>query len=182
MVMCMSLLIATTMLMAQNGTKKYGIKSGTISMVSEVMGQKIESTSYFDDYGNLEASNTKTFGMEIATLSRDGKMYMVNKAAKQVEESSNPISINFLDLSEATISKYKIKRIGSETVAGKDCVKYTAEITQMGQTVKATYSVWRGICMKSVVDTEAGLTATSRVISVVEGKVDPSLFIVPTFD
>ena len=59
MVMCMSLLVATTMLMAQDGAKKYGIKSGTITMVSEVMGQKIESKSYFDDYGALEASKER---------------------------------------------------------------------------------------------------------------------------
>lgn len=181
MVMCMSLLMATTMLMAQNGTKKYGIKSGTITMVSEVMGQKIESTSYFDDYGNLEASNTKTFGMEIATISRDGKVYMVNKAAKQVQEMPAQENVNFLNLSDEIISKYKIQEVGNETVAGKDCVKYTLEVSQMGQTVKLTVSVWNGIPMKTLTNAN-GTEVTATVTNLVEGDVDPALFIVPKFD
>ena len=180
MVMCMSLLMATTMLMAQNGTKKYGIKSGTITMVSEVMGQKIESTSYFDDYGNLEASNTKTFGMEISTILRDGKTYMVNHSAKQVQELPVQESVNYLNLTDEVISKYKIQEVGNETVAGKDCVKYTMEVSQMGQTLKLTVSVWNGIPMKTVTNAN-GTDVTATVTEVTEEDVDASMFEVPTF-
>lgn len=181
MVMCMSLLVATTMLMAQDGAKKYGIKSGTITMVSEVMGQKIESKSYFDDYGALEASNTKTFGMEIATISRDGKIYIVNKAAKQVQEMPAQDNVNYLNMSDEIVSKYKIQEVGNETVAGKDCIKYTMEVSQMGQTLKLTVSVWNGIPMKTVTNAN-GTEVTATVTSIEEGDVDASMFEVPTFE
>lgn len=175
------MLMASSILLAQDASKKYGIKSGTITTVSEVMGQKIESKSYFDDYGALEASNTKTFGMEISTISRDGKLYMVNKAAKQVQEMPAQDNVNYLDLSDAIISKYKIQEVGNETVAGKDCVKYTMEVSQMGQTLKLTVSVWNGIPMKTVTNAN-GTEVTATVTKLEEGDVDPSLFIVPTFE
>ena len=97
------LLIASTLLMAQDASKKYGIKSATITTVSEVMGQKIESKGYFDDYGNLQSSKANTFGMEISTILRDGKTYMVNHSAKQVQEMPAQESINYLDLTDASI-------------------------------------------------------------------------------
>ena len=42
-------------LIAQNAPKKYGVKSGTVKVVTEEMGQKAEGISYFDDCGALEA-------------------------------------------------------------------------------------------------------------------------------
>ena len=96
------------------------------------MGQKIESKGYFDDYGNLQSSKANTFGMEISTILRDGKTYMVNHSAKQVQEVPAQESINYLDLTDEIIAQYKIQEVGKETVAGKDCVKYTMEVSQMG--------------------------------------------------
>ena len=64
-VCCLSLLAATTLMLGQNAPKKFEIKSGRFTLVSEVMGQKVESKNYFDDYGNLQASVTSAFGMEL---------------------------------------------------------------------------------------------------------------------
>lgn len=174
------LLVASTILMAQDASKKYGIKSGTITTVSEVMGQKIESKGYFDDYGNLQSSKASTFGMEISTILRDGKTYMVNHSAKQVQELPVQESVNYLDLTDEIIAKYKIQEVGKETVAGKDCVKYTMEVSQMGQTIKLTVSVWNGIPMKTVTNAN-GTEMTATVTEVTEEEVDASLFEVPSF-
>lgn len=175
------LTVATTMLMAQDGAKRYGIKSGTITMVSDVMGQKIESTSQFDDYGNLEVSSTNSFGMEITTILRDGKTYMVNRSAKQVQEIPQQESVNYLNLTDEIVKKYKIKEAGKDTVIGKECVKYTMEISQMGQTAKLTVSVWCGIPLKTVTSA-GGMTITATAKSFVEEEVDASLFVIPTFN
>ena len=174
------LLVASTMLLAQDASKKYGIKSGIITTVSEVMGQKIESKGYFDDYGNLQSSKTSTFGMEISTILRDGKTYMVNHSAKQVQEMPTQESINYLDLTDEIVAKYKIQEVGKEKVAGKDCVKYTMEVSQMGQTAKLTVSVWKGIPMKTVTSAN-GMDVTATVTEVTEKEVDASVFEIPTF-
>ena len=66
--------MALTM-MAQEAPQKYGIKSGTVKAVTEMMGQKIESTACFDCFGALEASQTQINGMDVTTVVRDGKTY-----------------------------------------------------------------------------------------------------------
>lgn len=174
------LLMVSTLMMAQDASKKYGIKSGIITTVSEVMGQKIESKGYFDDYGNLQSSKANSFGMEVSTIHRDGKTYMVNHSAKQVQEMPFQESINYLDLTDEIIAKYKIKEAGNDTVAGKDCVKYTLEVSQMGQTAKLTVSVWNGIPMKTVTSA-GGMDVTATVTEVKEEEVDASVFEIPSF-
>ncbi|MBO5595189.1 MAG: DUF4412 domain-containing protein [Bacteroidales bacterium] len=180
-VFCLSLLAATTLMLGQEAPKKFGIKSGSFTLVSEVMGQKVESKSYFDDYGNLQADRTNAFGMELTTISRDGKTYMVNPAAKQVQEMPFQESINYLDLTDEVIAKYKIKEIGHETVAGKECVKYTMEVSQMGQTAHLTVSVWQGIPMKTVTSV-SGTDVATTVTDIAEEAVDASMFTVPSFE
>lgn len=180
-VCCLSLLAATTLMLGQNASKKFEIKSGRFTLVSEVMGQKVESKNYFDDYGNLQASVTSAFGMELTTISRDGKTYMVNAAAKQVQEMPVQESVNYLDLTDEVVAKYKIKEVGNETVVGKECVKYTMEVSQMGQTAYITVSVWQGIPMKTVTSV-SGTDVAATITEIVEEPVDAALFTVPSFE
>lgn len=180
-VCCLSLLAATTLMLGQNAPKKFEIKSGRFTLVSEVMGQKVESKNYFDDYGNLQASVTSAFGMELTTISRDGKTYMVNAAAKQVQEMPVQESVNYLDLTDEVVAKYKIKEVGNETVVGKECVKYTMEVSQMGQTAHLTVSVWQGIPMKTVTSV-SGTDVAATVTEIIEEPVDAALFTVPSFE
>lgn len=175
-----ALMMAMAVMMAQDAPKRYGIKSGEVKTVTEMMGQRIESPSWFDNYGALMASKANANGMEVSTIMRDGKTYMVNFAAKQVQEMPTQESINYLKLDEATIAKYKIKEIGTDTVAGKECVKYSLEVTQMGQTAKLTVSVWNGFPMKSVTST-MGIELVSTITEIKECEVDPSKFEIPSF-
>ena len=177
-----ALLVAGTAL-AQTG-QTYGIKSGTITTETDMMGTKIKATTTFDEYGALSYSRTKTemMGMTIdmATLTKDGKTYMINYGDKTVQEMPAQESINYMDLNEKTIAKYKVKELGQEVVGGKECTQYSVEINQMGQTAKAKTSVWKGIPMKTVTET-MGMSVTALVVDLQEGPVDASLFEVPKF-
>lgn len=118
--------------------------------------------------------------MEITQIVRDGKTYMVNHSAKKVQEMPTQESINYLNMDEATIAKYKIVEDGKETVAGKECTRYKMEVSQMGQTAKLTVSVWQGFPMKTVTST-MGMDITATIIEVTECEVDASLFEIPSF-
>ena len=173
----MLLVAATTFAQAP----RYGIKSGSYKTEMDMMGQVITNTTYFDDFGAKEATSMSMMGMEMTQISKDGKTYLVNKGEKSVQEMpQQQQSINYLNLTDEVIAKNKIKETGKETVSGKECTVYTAEISQMGQTAKATVSVWNGIAMKSVIDA-GGFGITQKVVEVTEGPVDAALFEVPKF-
>ena len=173
---CAVLLVAATAF----GQNRYGIKSGSYKTEMDMMGQVITNTTYFDDYGAKEVTSMNMMGMEMTTLMKDGKTYMINKGEKSVQEMPARESINYLNLTDEVIAKNKIKETGKETVSGKECTVYTAEISQMGQTAKATVSVWNGFAMKSVIDA-GGFAISQKIVEVTEGPVDAALFEVPTF-
>ena len=178
--LCAVLLVAVAA-MAQNGTKYYGIKSGTIKVEMDMMGQTIPSTIYFDDYGAKQATSMSMMGMEMTQINKDGKMYLVNKGEKSVQEMpQQQEQINYLNLTDEVKAKYKIKEVGKETVAGKECTTYTVEVSQMGQTVKTTVSVWNGIAMKTVADA-GGFSMSQKVTEVKEAPVDAAIFEIPKF-
>ena len=89
-------------------------------------------------------------------------------------------NVNYLNLTPETIKKYNVKEVGKEKVAGKDCIKYTAEIEQMGQKVQVNASVWNGYAMKSTIDM-GGFSISTEVIEFNEGAVDEKLFEIPKF-
>ena len=176
---CAVLLVAVTA-MAQDGAKRYGIKSGSYKTEMDMMGQVITNTTYFDDYGAKEVTSMSMMGMEMTQLSKDGKMYIINKGEKSVQEMPNRESINYLNLTDEVIAKNKIKEVGKETVSGKECTNYSIEMNQMGQTAKATVSVWNGFVMKTNIDA-GGFAISQKVTEVTEGPVDAALFEVPKF-
>ena len=178
--LCAVLLVAVAA-MAQNGTKYYGIKSGTIKIEMDMMGQTVPSTIYFDDYGAKQATSISMMGMEMTQINKDGKMYLVNKGEKSVQEMpQQQEQINYLNLTDEIKAKYKIKEVGKETVAGKECTTYTVEVSQMGQTVKTTVSVWNGIAMKTTADA-GGFSMSQKVTEVKEAPVDAAIFEIPKF-
>ena len=186
-IVCAALLV-TVAALAQEAPKKFGIKSGEFTTETDLMGQKMNATTYFDDYGNKQYSRTKMsmMGMDIdmATLQRDGKTYMINYGDKTVQEGGmqgmGRQEINFLNLTDEVIAKNKIKEVGEEEVSGKPCKVYTTEVSQMGQTAEVKVYVWEGIPMKTVTNA-MGMEIVAKVIEVKEGDVDATLFDVPKF-
>ena len=175
---CAVLLVAATAF-AQN--ERYGIKSGSYKTEMDMMGQTITNTTYFDDFGAKEVTEMNMMGMEIMQINKDGKNYIVNKGEKSVQEMpAQQQSINYLHLTDEVIAKNKIKEVGKETVAGKECTNYTLEMNQMGQTAKATVSVWNGFAMKTTIDL-GGFAMTTKVTEINEGPVDAAKFEIPKF-
>ncbi|MBR2225135.1 MAG: hypothetical protein IJ893_03275 [Bacteroidales bacterium] len=173
---CAVLLVAVTAM----GQNRYGIKSGSYKTEMDMMGQTITNTTYFDDYGAKEVTEMDMMGMQMTQISKDGVIYIVNKGDKSVQEMPGRDQINYLNLTDEIIAKYKVKEIGNETVSGKECTIYTAEINQMGQTAKATVSVWNGFAMKSSIDM-GGFAMNQKIVEINEGPVDAAKFEVPKF-
>ena len=174
---CALLLVAAT---AFAQTQRYGIKSGSYKTEMDMMGQTITNTTYFDDFGAKEVTSMSMMGMEMTQISKDGKMYLVNKGEQSVQEMPQQQSINYLNLTDEVIAKNKIKETGKETVSGKECTVYTLEMNQMGQTAKATVAVWNGFTMKTTIDA-GGFAISTKVTEIQEGPVDAALFEVPKF-
>ena len=173
---CAVLLVAATAF----GQNRYGIKSGSYKTEMDMMGQTITNTTYFDDFGAKEVTEMDMMGMQMTQISKDGVMYLVNKGEKSVQEMPGRDQINYLNLTDEIIAKYKVKEIGNETVSGKECTIYTAEINQMGQSAKATVSVWNGFAMKSTIDM-GGFAMSQKIVEINEGPVDAAKFEVPKF-
>lgn len=174
--------------MAQEGTKKYDIKSGMLKTTTEVMGQVTETVLYFDNYGAQEVTKVKMdvpgMGeMEISTIVKDGKTWVVNHTMKQVQEvpDQGMTDLNFTALTEEAIAEYKVKEAGKETVLGKECTKYTYEVVAQGQKASMTSWVYKGLPLKSVTAL-AGMEITMEAAEFLENiMVLPQTFEVPTF-
>lgn len=171
-------------IMAVAQEKKYNIKSGMMNTITNVMGQRVESILYFDDYGNLECSLTKnskggTELFEVSTISKGGIMYIVNPLSKQIQEIPIPETINYLHLTPEIIKEYNIQELGSEKVLGKDCVKYSAETLQSGQKSSVIIWVWEGLPLKTIT-TSNGIEISVAVSELhINMPIDQNVFAVP---
>ena len=137
---------------AQAQEKLYTVKSGIVTMEMDMMGQKIVQEVYFDDYGAKQATLSDFGGMKSRSIVVDGETVMVNddeKTAMKMPMMGQRETVNFSNLDEKTIKKYKVKELGTETVAGKECKKYEVTLFMMGQPQKQTVWVYKGITLKS---------------------------------
>lgn len=170
----------------QEAVKKYEMKSGIAKMKMSLMGQAVESTVYFDDYGALEATKSKISmpGMgdiETTTISKGGKTYVVIPSMKQVQEQPVQEGINYIALTDEVIAKNKIEKVGTDIVCGKECIKYTAEVTEQGQKATSIVSVYKGFPLKSVTSV-SGIEIVTEVIEFTEDAfVIDLLFEVPVY-
>ncbi len=176
------LFMAAGVVSAQNA--KYEIKSAIIKKVSTVMGQKVESTVYIDDYGQKEMSETvmNAGGTEkhILTIMNGDSLVTVDmdmKTAQIVKLPQKPV--NYLKISDEDKEMYKLQELGEENVLDKSCKKYSLEVNQGGQTAQVTTWVWKGIPLKSETSV-GGMNMTEEVTEIQEGaEVPADKFVVP---
>lgn len=149
----------------------YEVKSGIVTMEMEMMGRKIVQEIYFDEYGAKQAMIMEMRGKKMRAVEADGEYILIDDEAltafrmPAMGMGSNE-KINFLDKSEKNIKKNKIKELGTEVIAGKECTKYSVAIFMMGQVVKQHVWVYKGITLKTAISTdygEMGMAATSLV-------------------
>ena len=157
------LIIAVMCLMCMSAKAQvnmYEVKSGIVTMEMDMMGRKIVQEIYFDDYGAKQATIMEFQGKKMRAIDVKGENVMIddeNKTATKMPAMGMVNEkINFLDKSEKNIRKNKIKEIGTEVVAGKECTKYTVAVFVMGQVIKQTVWVYKGITLKSSISTDFG--------------------------
>ena len=157
------LIIAVMCLMCMSAKAQvnmYEVKSGIVTMEMDMMGRKIVQEIYFDDYGAKQATIMEFQGKKMRAIDVKGENVMIddeNKTAtKMPAMGMTNEKINFLDKSEKNIRKNKIKELGTETVAGKECTKYSVAVFVMGQVLKQTVWVYKGITLKSSISTDFG--------------------------
>ena len=184
------LALVTLSMAAQNNepVKKYGFKSATAKISTDMMGQKIESTAYIDEYGAKECQKVKMSipgmgDMESGSISKDGKTWSVNYTMKQVQEVPvNPDDQpNFNNITDAAKEKFKIKELGTEKVLDKECQVYTLETEAQGMTASLKVWCYKGFALKTITEV-SGMVITTTVTEFKEdAAVLPQVFDVPKY-
>lgn len=168
---------------AQAQEKIYEVKSGIVTMEMDMMGQPMTQDIYFDDYGAKQVMVSDFGGMKMRTLSIDGSNVMVNDTEKTATRmpamGGEQDKVNFCNLTEKVIKKNKIKELGKETVAGKECTKYSMSVFMMGQVAKQTVWVYKGIIMKTSMNTDFGEMVQTATKIVEDIEIPASMFEVP---
>jgi len=159
-------------------SQRYGIKSGVI-FYDAPMGTKQEL--YFDDYGAKEVSITsvdlgiaKTKSIDIR---KDGFSYTYEEGKTEGTKKAwyAAASTDYSKADPKTIERYKVKDLGTETLAGKECKKFSAEF---GGAPIISWT-WNNILIKSVTKM-GGADFVIEATKIQDGSVDSKMFELPT--
>ena len=166
---------------AQAQEKLYEVKSGIVTMEMDMMGQTVTQEIYFDDFGAKQATVSNFGGNKMRMLVIDGSNVMVSddqKTATKMPMMGAQERVNFCNLTEKEIKKYKVQELGKETVAGKECTKYSVTLMMMGQPQKQTVWVYKGITLKTTTNSDFGGNQTATKIQE-NVEIPASMFTVP---
>lgn len=155
---------------------RYGIKSGLIHYIAPM---NTNQQLYFDDYGAKELFITSV-DLGIAKsknieLRMNGYAYSYEEG--KTEGQKRKWITNDMDYSKAdvkTLERYKVKDLGTETIDGKECKKYSAEF---GGAPIFTWS-WNNIMVKTITKMN-GNDFTIEAVKIQETSVDPKMFELP---
>lgn len=180
------LIIAVLCLMGMGAyaqEKLYEVKSGIVTMEMDMMGRKVVQELYFDDYGAKQATIMEFQGKKMRALEVKGENVMIDdeqKTAMKMPGMGMPTEkINFLDKSEKNIKKNKIKELGTEVVAGKQCTKYSVAVFMMGQVLKQTVWVYKGVTLKTSINTDFGEMGQVATNFVEDVEIPAETFVMP---
>jgi len=156
--------------------QRYGIKSGVI-FYDAPMGTKQEL--YFDDFGakevfisSIDLGMAKSKSIEIR---KDGFSYSYEEG--KTEGTKRAWYTSDMDYSKAdskTLERYKVKDLGTETIDGKECKKFSAEF---GKSPILTWS-WNNIMVKSITKM-GGTDFVIEATKIQDTSVDPKIFELP---
>lgn len=168
---------------AQEEIRMYDVKSGIVTMEMDMMGRKVVQDIYFDDYGAKQAMVVEMRGQKMRGIEVDGEMVMINDAentaVKMPSMGMTNEKINFLDQSPKNIRRNKIKEIGKETLLDRECTIYTVAVFMMGNVVKQTVWVYKGITLKSSITTDWGEMVQVATSLVEDVEIPEKTFTVP---
>ena len=170
-------LFMTMTLSAQEA--RYGFKSAVVKKTIEMGGQKIEATSYIDDYGNVESA----IMMNVIRTVQRGNTFITVDLNRKVgkKEIATEKQLNYMNITPEDIEKNAMKEMGEEEFLGKMCKKYSMKGTRMGQKVDAVTLIWKGLVLKSDYYLEnKSIMAKEYVTEILEDVViDPENFAIP---
>lgn len=168
---------------AQEKIRMYDVKSGIVTMEMDMMGRKVVQEIYFDDYGAKQAMMVDFRGQKMRGIEVDGEAIMVddekNIAVKMPSMGMTNEKINFLDQSPKNIRRNKIKEIGKETLLDRECTIYTVAVFMMGNVVKQTVWVYKGITLKSSITTDWGEMVQTATALVEDIEIPAETFVLP---
>ncbi|MBR5936610.1 MAG: hypothetical protein IKZ89_10740 [Bacteroidaceae bacterium] len=174
----------------------YGVKSGVITMSMDMMGNEMITETYFDNYGLKTAQVSEGGGMmgmggegKTRTITdKDGAQIRINDEAKTATKfpaggmgfgmGGNRAQINWNKLTDEVKKANNIKEVGKETIAGKECTKYTMTVDMMGNQSEQTVWIYKGIQLKNEMTSDFG-TFGSTCKKFEEKDVPASMFEVP---
>ena len=158
-------------------SQRYGVKSGVI-FYNAPMDTKQEL--YFDDYGAKEVSIT-SIDLGIAKsktieIRKDGFSYSYEEGKTEGTKKAwyVPASTDYSKADPKTLERYKVKDLGTEIIAGKDCKKFSAEF---GSSPIVSWT-WNNILIKSVTKM-GGADFIIEATKIQDGSVDPKIFELP---
>lgn len=180
---------------AQESEAIYGIKSGVVTTQMDMMGQSMTQVLYFDDYGRKQATSMDFGDMKIRMLNVNGDQIMYNENQNVAmrmgrQQWGNPgpgiggrgnaaSQINWNNLTDETIKTYNIKKVGKEKVLGRSCTRYSYEIDLMGQMQKTVVSVYKGIVLKIIFESENGTWEQNVAVLEENVQIPSTVFILP---
>jgi hypothetical protein len=155
---------------------RYGIKSGMV-VYNAPMG--MIQTLYFDDFGKKEVTITEMDmgGTKFKTtdIRKDGYNYNFKEGEKTGKKSVWTVqNQNYDKLDPEIVKQFKLKDLGNERIAGKECKKFSMEI---GSTPSNAW-IWNGVLIKSVTSM-MGKEFIIEATKVEEGPVPAEVFELP---
>lgn len=166
--------------------KLYEVKSGIITMQMDMMGRPVVQEIYFDDYGAKQATMSEMRGRKTRAVVVNGETLMINDEEKTAMKmpamgmmGGGTSKVNFLNKDEKYLKKNKVKEIGTDTYLGRECTKYTVAVFMMGQVVRQTVWVYKGITLKSSMNTDFGEMVQQATNLVEDVEIPASTFEVP---
>lgn len=180
---------------AQESDAIYGIKSGVVTTQMDMMGQSMTQVLYFDDYGKKQATSMDFGNMKMRMLNVNGDQIMYNENQNYAmrmgrQQGGNPgpgiggrgmdaSQINWNNLTDETIKKYNIKKVGREKVIGRPCTRYSYEIDINGQMQKTVVCVYKGIVLKTIYESENGSWEMNVAVLEENVEIPSTVFILP---
>ena len=175
----------------------YGVKSGVITMSMDMMGNEMITETYFDNYGlkTAQVSEGGMMGMggegKTRTITdKDGAQIRINDAEKTATKfpaggmgmgfgGGNRAQINWNNLTDQVKKDNNIKELGKETIAGKECTKYSMTTEGFQGPQEQTVWIYKGIQLKNEMSMGDFGTFGSTCKKFEEKAVDPAMFEVP---
>ncbi|MBR4842945.1 MAG: hypothetical protein IK006_07625 [Bacteroidaceae bacterium] len=175
----------------------YGVKSGVYTMSMDMMGNEMITEYYFDNYGlkTAQVSEGGGFGMmgggegKTRTITdKDGAQIRINDEAKTATKmpsfggmggfGGGRAQINWNKLTDEVKKANNIKELGKETIAGKECTKYSMTTEGFQGPQEQTVWIYKGIQLKNEMSSDFG-TFGATCKSFEEKDVPASMFEVP---